>query len=218
MTIDAGKTIGILGPNGAGKSTLLKTIAGLLPPFAGRIVFNGRELGTTRAHERARGGLVLVPEGRQILATLTVRQNLELSRTARRLDPAAYQQRLDDVLGIFPRLQRTTSASQPVTEWRRAADAGDWSGANDGSAFIDARRTDAGLGADHGATSGVGTSKLQRPPADDLRGTESRISGGLCRQRPDYAGRSPHTNRPIIARLSQSIEKLAQPNCSKDHA
>ena len=105
VTIDAGKTIGILGPNGAGKSTLLKTIAGLLPPFAGRIVFNGRELGTTRAHERARGGLVLVPEGRQILATLTVRQNLELSRTARRLDPAAYQQRLDDVLGIFPRLQ-----------------------------------------------------------------------------------------------------------------
>jgi len=44
---------------------------------------------------------VLVPEGRQILAGLTVRQNLELSRAAGRLDPAAHQRRLDDVLELF---------------------------------------------------------------------------------------------------------------------
>jgi len=48
---------------------------------------------------------VLVPEGRQILAGLTVRQNLELSRAAGRLDPAVHQRRLDDVLELFPRLQ-----------------------------------------------------------------------------------------------------------------
>jgi branched-chain amino acid transport system ATP-binding protein len=105
LTVELGNTLGILGPNGAGKSTLLKTIAGLLPPMAGRIVFNGRELEKTPAYERARAGLVLVPEGRQILANLTVRQNLELSRAARRLDSVAYQKRLDEVLAIFPRLQ-----------------------------------------------------------------------------------------------------------------
>jgi branched-chain amino acid transport system ATP-binding protein len=105
VTVEPGKTIGILGPNGAGKSTLLKTIAGLLAPISGHIVFNGRKLGKTTAHQRAREGLVLVPEGRQILAGLTVRQNLELSLASRRLDLAAYQQRLDEVLAIFPRLR-----------------------------------------------------------------------------------------------------------------
>jgi branched-chain amino acid transport system ATP-binding protein len=97
-------TLGILGPNGAGKTTLLKTIAGLLPAKAGRILFNGREVGQSRAHARARGGLVLVPEGRQILAGLTVRQNLELSRAAHRLDEAGYRQRLAEVLDLFPRI------------------------------------------------------------------------------------------------------------------
>ncbi|HUB95193.1 MAG TPA: ATP-binding cassette domain-containing protein [Stellaceae bacterium] len=104
LDIDQGRTLGILGPNGAGKSTLLKTISGLLPAVAGRILFNGRELGAMRAHERARAGLVLVPEGRQILTGLTVRQNLELSRAAGRLDATGYARRFDEVLAIFPRL------------------------------------------------------------------------------------------------------------------
>ncbi len=66
LSVDEGGTLGILGPNGAGKSTLLKTIAGLLPPMGGRILLNGRDLNALRTHERARAGLVLVPEGRQI--------------------------------------------------------------------------------------------------------------------------------------------------------
>ena len=109
IAIDLGMTIGILGPNGAGKSTLLKTIAGLIPPTAGRVVFNGSDLGKIPAHQRARAGLILVPEGRQILTNLTVRQNLELSRAVRRLDANNYRRRLDEVLEIFPRLRERLS-------------------------------------------------------------------------------------------------------------
>jgi branched-chain amino acid transport system ATP-binding protein len=98
-------TVGILGPNGAGKTTLLKTVAGLLPALRGRILFNGKDIGALRAHERARAGLVLVPEGRQILTSLTVHQNLELSRATNRLDEAAYMRKLDEILAIFPRLR-----------------------------------------------------------------------------------------------------------------
>jgi branched-chain amino acid transport system ATP-binding protein len=105
LSVEPGRTLGILGPNGAGKTTLLKTIAGLLPAMGGRVLFNGRELGRTRAHERAREGLVLVPEGRQILTGLTVRQNLELSRAAGRLDGTGYTRRLEEVLAIFPQLK-----------------------------------------------------------------------------------------------------------------
>lgn len=105
FTVPSNSTIGVLGPNGAGKSTLLKTIAGLLPILKGRILFNGKDVGAMRAHERARAGLVLVPEGRQILGGLTVQQNLELSRATNRLDAAAYTRKLDEVLTIFPRLR-----------------------------------------------------------------------------------------------------------------
>jgi branched-chain amino acid transport system ATP-binding protein len=104
LSVGVGQTLGILGPNGAGKTTLLKTIAGLLPKLGGSIVFNGRDLGRTKAHHRARSGLVLVPEGRQILAGLTVRQNLELSRASRRLGDVAYSRRFSEVVEIFPRL------------------------------------------------------------------------------------------------------------------
>jgi branched-chain amino acid transport system ATP-binding protein len=97
-------TIGILGSNGAGKTTLLKTIAGLLPAIGGKISLDNRELGGMAAYSRARAGLVLVPEGRQILTRLTVRQNLELSRAANRLDETEYRNRLEEVLSIFPRL------------------------------------------------------------------------------------------------------------------
>jgi branched-chain amino acid transport system ATP-binding protein len=105
IAINLGMTIGILGPNGAGKSTLLKTIAGLIPPMAGRVVFNGSDLGKTPAYRRARAGLILVPEGRQILTGLTVRQNLELSRAVGRLDTHSYRRRLDEVLETFPKLR-----------------------------------------------------------------------------------------------------------------
>jgi branched-chain amino acid transport system ATP-binding protein len=111
LSLHAGQTIGICGPNGAGKTTLLKTIAGLLPPLAGHVAFDERTLGAAKAYQRTHAGLVLVPEGRQIFASLTVRQNLELSRAARRISTAAYPQRLEDVLSLFPKLRERLDQS-----------------------------------------------------------------------------------------------------------
>jgi branched-chain amino acid transport system ATP-binding protein len=104
FNLHVGQVLGICGPNGAGKTTLLKTLAGLLAPLAGRIVFDGRALGASKAYERTRAGLILVPEGRQIFASLTVRQNLQLSRAAGRCSAISYTERLADVVALFPRL------------------------------------------------------------------------------------------------------------------
>jgi ABC-type branched-subunit amino acid transport system ATPase component len=111
ISLHKGETIGVCGPNGAGKTTLLKTIAGLLPAFGGRVEFNGRSFHTTKAYERTHAGLVLVPEGRQIFSSLTVRQNLELARAAGRVSSASYPERLQDVLSLFPRLQERLDQS-----------------------------------------------------------------------------------------------------------
>jgi branched-chain amino acid transport system ATP-binding protein len=106
LTLYPGQTIGVCGPNGAGKTTLLKTIAGLLPALRGRVAFETRMLGASaKACIRTRAGLVLVPEGRQIFTSMTVRQNLELSRAAQRIDGASYPRRFDEVLSLFPRLR-----------------------------------------------------------------------------------------------------------------
>jgi branched-chain amino acid transport system ATP-binding protein len=105
LNLTSGSTLGILGCNGVGKTTLLKTIAGLLLSFGGSIEFQGCDIGRVRAFERARKGLVLVPEGRQILNTLTVGQNLELSRAANRVPSSEFPARLEEVLTIFPRLR-----------------------------------------------------------------------------------------------------------------
>jgi branched-chain amino acid transport system ATP-binding protein len=105
LTLHSGQTIGICGPNGAGKTTLLKTIAGLLPALGGCIEMNARSLQAVKAHERTHAGLVLVPEGRQIFSSLTVGQNLELARAARRMSAIAYTERLKEVLLLFPRLR-----------------------------------------------------------------------------------------------------------------
>jgi branched-chain amino acid transport system ATP-binding protein len=104
FAVEPGRTLGILGPNGAGKSTLLKTIAGLLPAHGGSVVHDGVAMGESRAHRRARTGLVLVPEGRQILAELTVQENLELGRAAGRLGDAEFAARFAEVFAIVPRL------------------------------------------------------------------------------------------------------------------
>jgi ABC-type branched-subunit amino acid transport system ATPase component len=98
------RAFGILGPNGVGKSTLLKTIAGLLPALGGDVLLQGTSVTQRSTYERTRAGLVLVPEGRQILVKLSVRENLDLTRAARRLQPAAFRTRLDEILTLFPRL------------------------------------------------------------------------------------------------------------------
>jgi len=80
LTVEAGEIVTLIGANGAGKTTLLRTISGLLRPAAGSITWHDPriDLSTLPAHEIVRLGISHVPEGRQIFATLTVRENLLL--------------------------------------------------------------------------------------------------------------------------------------------
>ena len=111
LDLERGRTVGLLGPNGSGKTTLLKTIVGSLPSSAGRVLLDGHDVTRLPAFRRARAGLSLVPEGRHILGTLTVFDNLRLTRAVetrdRELEP--FDKRLADVFALFPRLQERTS-------------------------------------------------------------------------------------------------------------
>src|SRR5262245_15908762 len=78
LTIQSGEMIALVGSNGAGKSTLLKTIAGLLVPRAGVIRWDGKPLGAEPPQRIVERGVALVPEGRRLFTTMTVRENLEL--------------------------------------------------------------------------------------------------------------------------------------------
>jgi branched-chain amino acid transport system ATP-binding protein len=78
LQVDAGEIVALLGPNGAGKTTLLNTIAGLLAPSAGHILFDGREVSRIRGDLVARRGISLVPEGRGIFPALSVEDNLRM--------------------------------------------------------------------------------------------------------------------------------------------
>jgi branched-chain amino acid transport system ATP-binding protein len=78
LTVTPGELVVVLGANGAGKTTLLRTISGLVEVRGGRIEFDGKTIQNTKAHELARAGLVHVPQGRQIIPTLTVEENLSI--------------------------------------------------------------------------------------------------------------------------------------------
>jgi branched-chain amino acid transport system ATP-binding protein len=106
-----GTVLGISGPNGAGKSTLLKTIAGLISASAGDVTLDGASLAGRRPYRRVGAGLALVPEGRQVIGSLSVESNFAMTLMARRrLRPdAEHRRRLDEVLGLFPRLRERLS-------------------------------------------------------------------------------------------------------------
>ena len=87
LSVEEGETFGIIGANGAGKSTLLNVIAGLEPCSAGRILFNEREVQGLPANVRVGMGISLVPEGRHVFPSLTVRENLLVGAYLRRPGP-----------------------------------------------------------------------------------------------------------------------------------
>ena len=101
--INAGEVRTLVGANGAGKSTTLLALSGLVRPKAGSIRFQGEELTRLKTHQIVERGLVQVAEGRAILSTLTVRENLELG-AYRRKDRAAIASDLERVMALFPRL------------------------------------------------------------------------------------------------------------------
>jgi branched-chain amino acid transport system ATP-binding protein len=103
LAVEEGELVCLIGANGAGKSSTLRAIAGLLPAGAGAVRYAGRDLAGTRAFERARAGLVLVPEGRGVFPQLTVDENLDMGAYAR-ADREVEADR-ERVFGLFPRLR-----------------------------------------------------------------------------------------------------------------
>jgi branched-chain amino acid transport system ATP-binding protein len=98
------QVVSIIGPNGAGKTTLLKAIAGLLPVRNGKIIFDGKDISLTPAHERVRHRLALVPEGRQLWPRMTVEENLLLGAFPAHLRARAHSN-LNRIYDLFPRLK-----------------------------------------------------------------------------------------------------------------
>lgn len=80
IKVKEGELVSITGSNGAGKSSMLNAIAGILAAASGKIVFAGEDITGLRAHQIVKKGIVQVPEGRQLFATLTVRENLLAGR------------------------------------------------------------------------------------------------------------------------------------------
>ena len=105
FNVARGEVVALIGANGAGKSTILNTLSGVLRPSAGSAVFDGLELGTAPSHRIVAHGLAQVPEGREILARLTVRENLELGTWSRR-DRAAAGRDVQELMERFPILGR----------------------------------------------------------------------------------------------------------------
>ena len=99
----AAQVTALLGANGAGKTTLMKTLAGTLPATSGRIRLMGDDITATGCNRRVLAGMVLVPEGRMVFPTLSVRDNLRLGAINLRAR-VGWRQSLDNVYHVFPRL------------------------------------------------------------------------------------------------------------------
>jgi branched-chain amino acid transport system ATP-binding protein len=99
----AGTIVAILGRNGMGKTTFIRSVAGLTPPRQGEIRFQGRSLGSLPPYAIAQSGIALVPQGRRIFRSLSVRENLLLP-TSGLARPRAGRWNLQAVLGQFPQL------------------------------------------------------------------------------------------------------------------
>ena len=93
----------LIGANGAGKSTILNTVAGLLKPRSGQVIFDGRNVNSVPASKMVGLGMALCPEGRRIFQQMTVRENLEMGGYSR--DAAEIEPGIEDAFKRFPRLK-----------------------------------------------------------------------------------------------------------------
>lgn len=103
ITVDAGSITCLLGANGSGKTTLIRSILGLTPPRAGRILFDGRDITRLPTHKVIASGIACIPEGRKVFPKLTVEENLRVGAYQERSE-AVTRARIEDTYRLFPRL------------------------------------------------------------------------------------------------------------------
>jgi len=101
IIVNQGELVALIGVNGAGKSTVLSTIAGLLRPAQGKIIFQGQPIDGKSPEQIAHLGIALVPEGRDIFPSLTVEENLRLGAFVRH-NRMEYKKDLEETFSLFP--------------------------------------------------------------------------------------------------------------------
>ena len=104
LELHAGEITALVGANGAGKSTTLLALSGLLKPKRGTVEFEGEDISRLAPNQIVQRGVVQVPEGRAILTTLSVLENLQLGAYSRK-DKTGINQSLDEVYHLLPRLK-----------------------------------------------------------------------------------------------------------------
>jgi branched-chain amino acid transport system ATP-binding protein len=105
LNVNQGEIVTLVGANGAGKTTLLKTISGILKPSDGVINFEGKDIQGIAPHDRVIEGLCQAPEGRGIFPGMTVLENLEMGKYARKDWKNELREDLDRMYHLFPRLK-----------------------------------------------------------------------------------------------------------------
>ena len=148
LHVNDGECVALVGSNGAGKTSLLSVIGGHLPVMNGGVQWNGTELLDLPAMARAELGIAHIPQGRGILGTMNVMDNLLLGGYCKRVK-ARRQQNIEQVFGLFPKLRERAEPDRGVAVRRRAADARHRPCACDGAEAADAGRAVARSCADH---------------------------------------------------------------------
>jgi branched-chain amino acid transport system ATP-binding protein len=105
LEVKAGEVVTIIGGNGAGKSTLMKAISGLEPAAVGSIAFEGEDITRMAAHHRVAQGISQSPEGRQVFADQSVRDNLLLGAYLRPVSDPDVERDIEAQFNTFPRLR-----------------------------------------------------------------------------------------------------------------
>ena len=104
LHVDKAEYVCLIGPNGAGKSTTLKTIAGIISPMSGQILFEGENIAGLPGHKVTRRGISYISEEMNLFTNMTVHENLLMGAYTKR-DKETKRKLLDFVYGLFPRLE-----------------------------------------------------------------------------------------------------------------
>ena len=110
VSVDEGQVVTLLGANGAGKSTTLRAISGLSKPHAGDILFDGKSIAGLRPEAIVRLGISHVPEGRRVFPGLSVKENIMLGASNRRIAKPALSREADAMFDLFPDIRPFSNA------------------------------------------------------------------------------------------------------------
>ena len=142
LEVKEGEVVALVGSNGAGKTTLLRVISGAIPVTSGTVTWFGQDLLKIPDHGRADLGIAHIPQGRGILGTMSIKDNLIMGGYCKRTK-AKRNELIEKVFAAFPVLKERQKPAGGLAFGRSAADAGDRAGDGDGAKAPDPGRAEA---------------------------------------------------------------------------